>query len=132
MWHLDVELLDDPVRVGMHTGLEISNVYVSSSDLVRVLKGVDGISNIESRPRFASRKDVRARFRYHDQDWSVIEPFGDNSRYWIVANDGTPEEGTVAVLEQVFLKFQPGPFRRLWRGLLTLRFLRPARGITRR
>jgi hypothetical protein len=74
-----------PIRgkSGQPFAVEVDVVSCSVRDLVRTIASVDGVTGALARKPFARDGDVRARFRFHSQDFAVVEPFGDNSRYWI-------------------------------------------------
>lgn len=53
----------------------------------------------------------------------MVEPFGDNSRYWIgpVAEDFTTD---ITEVMAVFERHQPGLWRRVLGDVVTLRFIK--------
>src|SRR5437016_3983549 len=87
---------------GSLRGFEISNVWVSMLALKRILRSVQGVSDV--RRRFFS--DDRIEFVLHGETCVVHEPFGDNSRYWIgPANAGTSTLD-IAPLHDAFEQYQ--------------------------
>ena len=70
---------------GHLTGFEIGNLFIWRSGVVRLLKRMPGVE-ITKYPKFFSMSDDDfVHFRYRDEDYLVIEPYGDNSRFLIVA-----------------------------------------------
>jgi len=55
--------------------------------LARRLRDVAGVSDVRPRRWWVGSPDVHIRFRYHDREYIVWEPFGDNSRWWIGPDD---------------------------------------------
>lgn len=119
---MDVTRLNDPVRPGEHTGLQVHVLDVGLSDLRRLLLLVDGVSDVRGRPLLARWGDDRLRFRYNGRDWKVLEPFGDNSRYWIVREDATPTAVEIRSIETVLASHRPPLHRRILAGTLGLRW----------
>ena len=72
---------------GEITGFEIGNTLTWRSTVVRLLKRMPGVE-ITKYPKFFSiNDDDFVRFKYRGEEFVVIEPFGDNSRYWIAAEN---------------------------------------------
>jgi hypothetical protein len=55
--------------------------------LARRLRDVSGVSDVRPRKWRVGSADVHIRFRYHDREYIVWEPYGDNSRWWIGPDD---------------------------------------------
>ena len=55
--------------------------------LARRLRDVAGVSDVRPRKWWGGSPDVHIRFRYHDREYIVWEPYGDNSRWWIGPDD---------------------------------------------
>lgn len=55
--------------------------------LARVLRRIDGVSNVRRRKWWVGSPDVPIRFQYRGCEYVVREPFGDNSRWWIGPDD---------------------------------------------
>lgn len=103
---------------------EVENVYVSRKSLVEILRQAKGVTNIELRGRFSSSDDIRVEFKYHDRNYIVMEPFGDNSRYWIGPKNPRESVPDITDLENSFKRYEP-PFHRAVLGdLLTLRMFK--------
>lgn len=74
---------------GISLGFEI-DATVFLAPLVRIIERIDEVTDVRKRPLFGKWGEHRIRFRYRNKDCVVLEPFGDNSRYWVVLLD--PEE----------------------------------------
>jgi hypothetical protein len=57
--------------------------------LARRLRDVAGVSDVRPRKWWTGSPDVHIRFRYHDREYIVWEPYGDSSRWWIGPDDQT-------------------------------------------
>jgi hypothetical protein len=60
-------------------GFEIQQTWVWIGTILRILRSVPGVSNVQR----ASGDDRRVLFTLNSEPCIVLEPFGDNSRYWI-------------------------------------------------
>lgn len=97
-------------------GFEVDSAYIGISGITRLLERLPGVEKVVRRAPFQKWGDVRVRFTYHDIDFVVIEPFGDNSRYWI----GPVEGGQVDTreLKGSFQEHDPAWPRKLLATLL--------------
>jgi len=70
--------------------------------IARLLRDVDGVTEVRKSKLFSKPPDIKVKFKYLHQDFIVFEPWGDNNRYWIVPED--PAEGTpdISKLESAF------------------------------
>lgn len=70
---------------------EIENILTSRRKVLRIVKSIPGVKVISS-PMFLSwfRESTVCRFSVDGQEFSVEEPFGDNSRYLISAEPPGP------------------------------------------
>ncbi|WP_157006583.1 hypothetical protein [Luteibacter yeojuensis] len=86
---------------------KIENVYISRRAIGRIPRTVQGITDVKLRGRFGSTDDVRVEFKYHGRVYIVLEPYGDNSEYWICREN--PGEGwhDITELSNAFLHYQP-------------------------
>jgi hypothetical protein len=123
------DVVEDIVRTypisegGRTVGFEIDNVYVGVRDVARVLAGVEGVRDVRMRRPFSMGDQHLVRFVYRDGDCMVLEPFSDNSRWWIGQEEvGSPVD--VSELEAAFREYRPTALRRLIGDILTLRFLK--------
>lgn len=103
---------------------EIENVYVGPGTIGRLLMQVDGVADVRVRRLFGKWEDVHVWFKYRNRDYVVLEPFGDNSRYWIGPKD--PEENAFDVrdIENVFKRYRPPLHREILGDILTLRLFK--------
>ena len=105
------------------SAFELENLYISPSTIARLLEGVDGVTEVQSRGTSFGSSDVRVEFKYRGQPYIVWEPYGDSSRYWIGPKDGAEAGSGSAPLEEVFKRYSPPLYRALVADVLTLRFL---------
>ena len=76
-----VDLLDDSGRV---VAFEISVLETDRRGICRVVESIPGAKLIRSPKRFSwSKEDVFCEFEVDGEKFIALEPFGDNSRYWI-------------------------------------------------
>ena len=101
---------------------EIENVYISLAAVVNVLRRIEGVADVEPRRLFSKDSDVHVKFKYRGHACIVLEPFGDNSRYWI----GPDSEATfdMAQIEIAFKNYKPPFHRSIVGDVLTFRFAR--------
>ena len=115
-------------NTGQQYGFEIENAYLVSRGVAELLKHVDGVSNVTLIGTYSSGTDIRVKFCYKGRDYSVIEPFGDNSRYLITPNSPLESPDEIAAIEAIFKSYKPSFLRRLVGDILTLK---PLARITR-
>ena len=72
---------------GHVTGFEISNLLISRGGVVKLLRTISTVTITKSPKRWTLDDDAFVHFTMNGHLFKVIEPFGDNSRYWIVAED---------------------------------------------
>jgi hypothetical protein len=95
------------------SGFEISNLFIGRFGIARVLRNIDGVEVTKSYRLFRNDGDDFVHFSLNGYKFLVIEPFGDNSRYWIVAeNPPAPSE-----LKQVRQAFESRRLGGLLNGL---------------
>lgn len=98
--------------------LEVDVVACSVRDLIKLIATVEGVTDAKiGGSSSATDRDVRATFRFYGDDFAVVEPFGDNSRYWI----GPISEGRkrdISVIESRLASHVPTALRRVL-GALT-------------
>ncbi|WP_300500798.1 hypothetical protein [Marinobacter sp.] len=112
---------DENVQPGSAAGFEIDNIYLSPRTVARILKGINGVTRIKTRRLFSKWEDTHVWFTYLDHECVVIEPFGDNSHYWVgPKNVGTNVDFTR--VEDAFRKYQPPLPVKVFGDLLTLNF----------
>jgi hypothetical protein len=121
-------------KEGVRTPIfQVENVYIGPAAIVRLLTGIDGVSDIQLRQMFAKSSDIHVRFKYLGRSYIVWEPYGDNSRYWIGPADMVAGEKDVpqldspvdiASLEDAFKRYRPPLHRALLGDVVTLRFFK--------
>jgi hypothetical protein len=68
--------------------------------LARVLADTAGVSDARRRRWWRGSSDVHIRFRYHEREFIVWEPFGDNGRWWIGPDEGATSGISLAEVER--------------------------------
>jgi hypothetical protein len=63
------------------------NAQLLGRRLARVLRQIDGVSDVRPRRWWTGSPDVHIRFQYRGREYVVWEPFADNSRWWIGPDD---------------------------------------------
>src|SRR5258707_955241 len=108
---------------------EIENAYITAGSAARVLRTVPGVRGIRLRKWFRP-SDYLVEFGFADREYAVLEPFGDNSRFWIGPKE--PETGDIDItaVEAAFLAYRPSLAVQLLGNLVSLRPFR-RRGSTR-
>src|SRR5258708_14372346 len=84
---------------------EIDHTFVSRGTIVRLVKRVDGVTDVHRAGLFRSSDDVRVAFKYLGRDYIVWEPWGDNSRYWVgprVCDGAAPPAPDIGRVRSVF------------------------------
>lgn len=103
---------------------EIENLGVTRGACARLLRTIPGVTDVQPiGVRRLLRTDQRVTFKYLGQDFEVMEPFGDNSRYWIGPvnpSDGKPD---ISAIEDAFKRSESFTASLLL-DVLTLRPLR--------
>jgi hypothetical protein len=119
---------------------EIENIYIASGAIVRLLAGVEGVTEVRPRKMFSKPRDIHVEFNYLRRPYVVWEPMGDNSRFWIGPADIVSGVGPVPpldrqndifVLEDAFKRYRPPLHRAILGDVLTLQCLRKLVGLDR-
>ena len=106
---------------GVVTGFFVGNVLIGPWSAARILRRVEGVSDVRVRELFTRFDGDHVRFRYRCRDCVVHEPFGDNSSYYI----GPREPGSsmnLSEIESAFRAHQVLPLRWLTAVARGLRF----------
>lgn len=103
---------------------EIENVYAGPRAVGRLLRAIDGVTEVRVRRMFGKWEDIHVWFKYRGHDCVVWEPYGDNSRYWIGPKDAEHEKFDVSALEEAFEVFRPPLHRVIVGDVLTLRLFK--------
>jgi len=104
---------------------EIDHVYLSRRAIVRLLNTVEGVTEVQLGGRFGSSDDIRIEFKCHGHDYVVMEPFGDNSRYWIGPGGGKDDVAAAANIGRIqsaFEGYKPPLVVKLLGDLVSLNF----------
>lgn len=106
---------------GKVMGFMIKNSYISINKSAFILSTVQGVSHIEKRRLFSkSSKDVHIRFMYEGVKCLVLEPYGDNSDYWVVPDDENDiDKINIKNIQMVFENYIPPYWRRIIGGLIS-------------
>jgi len=108
-------------ETGNPFAVEVDVAFCSIRNLAKTIGSVDGVTDVEVCKPFSGERDVRAKFRYQGDEFVVVEPFGDNSRYWI----GPVSENSrrdLSSIEKQIRSYVPPFFRRIVGALVTLNF----------
>ena len=105
---------------------EIETIYMSRRSIAQLLKSLDGVTDVELVGHLGSRSDVRLKFNFHQVKYLVIEPFGDNSRYWI-GPENTKDGIRTKQLENTFKSYRPPFIRSVIGDVLHLRLFNRGR-----
>jgi hypothetical protein len=112
-----------PIRddAGRPFAVEVDIALFGLRNLARVIATVEDVSEVSVCKPFSRSGDVRATFRYQGKEFAVVEPFGDNSRYWI-GPAGQTRHQDISPIEAQLAAFQPSVLRRVIGSLITLNF----------
>jgi hypothetical protein len=108
-------------NAGRLIALEVDVKYASVRTLSRLIADVSGVSKVRPRGPLSNAGDVRATFDYSGVECAIVEPFGDNSRYWIgpIAKSVAPD---MLVIQNRIASYGPPLLRRIVADLVTLDF----------
>lgn len=83
---------------------EITTELITMGGLRRLLRSIPGVTNVTL---CGSSGENRVMFEYLGEQCVVLEPFGDNSRYWIGSK--TPDNSSVDIrpIHDAFLAYCP-------------------------
>ena len=109
-------------EVARSGAFEIENVCVSRRSVAKVLKGIEGVTDVQLRGRLLSADEVRVAFCFMGRPCIVWEPFSDNSRYWIGPEDPGAPGPDIFPIRTAFDRHEPPILRRLFWDLLLGRF----------
>ncbi len=87
---------------GKNIGFEICHTWIWIGSIMRILRSVPGVSLVSR----ARGDDKRITFRLENEKFVVLEPFGDNSRYWIVPEAPGESVATQDELHQAFIEYR--------------------------
>ena len=78
---------DLPNTEGKTNAFEVSNLLLTRSRACKVAEAIPG-TKIVKRSRLLRDTDEFCIFTLGTDEFTIEEPFGDNSRYWIGTKDG--------------------------------------------
>lgn len=108
-------------KTGRLYAFEIENAYIGLRPLVGTISSVPGVSDIRSRAADERPDDVRVTFRFAGGAFVIVEPFGDNSRYWIgPVEDQAAPSLDIEPIEASLRSYRPPMLRRVVGDLITL------------
>ena len=111
-------------EAGCTAAFEIENLGVTRSGCARLLRKIPGVADVQPiKLRRLLRTDQRVTFKYLGQDFEVMEPFGDNSRYWIGPVNPSNGRPDITAIENAFTRSESFTVSLLL-DVLTLRRLR--------
>ncbi len=88
---------------------EVSNLWLQPRAIARLLRSQGADVTFER--RLFRSGDVHLQFRFKGKEFQVVEPFGDNSRYWIgPAGDAPVPSPEISELHKAFVHYRPGFF----------------------
>jgi hypothetical protein len=104
---------------------EIDHVYLLRRTIVRLLNTVEGVTEVHLGGRFGSSDDIRIEFKCQGHDYIVMEPFGDNSRYWVGPKGGKADvaaASNIGKIKSAFDGYKPPLPVKLLGDLVSLNF----------
>jgi len=87
---------------GERFGFEINNTWIWIGSIIRILRSVPGVSEV-CRVRGGAE---RIKFLLDHEKFVIFEPYGDNSRYWIVPEDPSESAVDQANLHHAFAAYR--------------------------
>jgi hypothetical protein len=109
---------------GWQFGFEVDSVFLTLRRIVNLLSSVEGISNLRRRRLFDLTNQYHIEFDFSGDSFVVLEPFGDNSRYWIVPREPNRTRKDISAIEKVFIEYQPPFLVKMLGDLITLNLQR--------
>lgn len=117
--------LEGPSGARQCESFQLDVAYIGPRGIAKILVSVEGVDNIRKPERKQQADGVRLEFVYEGKEFVVLEPFGDNSRYWICPKEGQAEDhATIDIppLREAFNRYRPSLLRRWIGNLLTFQF----------
>jgi hypothetical protein len=92
---------------GVLHAFEVSNTWLQPRAIARLMRSQG--AEVTFQRRLFRSGDVHLQFKFQGKDFQVVEPFGDNSRYWIGPAEESPTPlAEVSDLHEVFAHYRPG------------------------
>lgn len=104
---------------------EIDHVYLLRRTIARLLEKIEGVTEVHMGGRFGSPDDVRIEFKCQGHDYIVMEPFGDNSRYWVGPKGGKDDvlaAANIGKIQSAFEGYKPPLAVKLLGDVVSLNF----------
>jgi hypothetical protein len=98
---------------------EVENAYILPKRVARILREVNGVTDV--RRVWDRATDNRVQFKFEGRDYVVYEPYGDSSLYWIGPKDDRSTD--ISAIEKAFKQYQPHWYQRFVGDILTLRVI---------
>jgi hypothetical protein len=102
---------------GATVAFEVENVLLPPRTIGTVLQSVPGVTSLSVRRPFSSDSTWLVKFEFRGRRFLVVEPFGDNSRYWI-GPENTNEGGDIEALQAAIRNYKAPAWRRLLGALV--------------
>lgn len=113
---------DDNLSGKAPIAFEIDNAYIGLRAIRKLLASINDVTDIRPRRLFSSWDQVHIRFKFKGYNYFVVEPFGDNSRYWV-----GPESENHAGIDEIrraFIEYKPNIVRNILGDIISLRLIR--------
>ncbi len=94
---------------GSMLAFEITSSWVTFRPLFKILRSVDGVSNVQ-RNYF---NEDRLSFLYLSEPCVINEPWGDNSRYWVGPTEAATSTLNLTPVNQAF-RAHRGALSHVW------------------
>lgn len=96
---------------GSLRGFEITSAWLTLRPLLKLLRNVPGVTDVERR----WFNDDRVTFKFHGREAVVNEPWGDNSRYWVgLQNPDALPEIDITPIHEAFKGYRGFLVTALW------------------
>jgi len=79
-------------KSGLVTSFEVRSTFLSRYAIPGIVASIPGAKVVRKQARFAAALDDFCVFTVDGAMFEVVEPFGDNSRYWINSIPPEPSE----------------------------------------
>lgn len=107
---------------GLVHAVKVDMGYAGVRTLAQLVSSVPGVSNVNVRKPFSRSGDMRATFLFHGIEYSITEPWGDSSEYWIGPAHESGNAPDMSPVEQRLKDYKPPIHRKVLGDLLTLDF----------
>jgi hypothetical protein len=101
---------------GSLLAFEISSTWLTFRPLFAILRSIEGVSDVQR----CFRGDDRITFKFRGEPFTINEPWGDNSRYWVGPANSDASTTDVSSIHNAFAQYQ-GPGHRFFAWLRGVR-----------